>query len=123
MQFNYGRRLYCAGYLNEAGQAFRAAKTTGRDTYYEMRADEILHPQYFTPQDGLYPVFEQAGHDPLLVQGVLLQRQGHQHSAERLYARAARAPAERRRGRRSRPRSLASTRTTCRPRSPASARS
>ena len=90
VQFNRGIVLYCAGYLAEAAQAFRAAKTAGRDTYYEMRADEILHPQYFTPQDGLYPVFEQAGHDRLLLQGALLQRQGHQHSAERVYARAAR---------------------------------
>src|SRR4051794_29456984 len=29
VQFNYGIALYCAGYLAEAGQAFRAAKTTG----------------------------------------------------------------------------------------------
>ncbi len=90
VQFNRGIVLYCAGYLSEAAQAFRAAKTAGRDTYYEMRADQILHPQYFAPEDGLYPVFEQQGHDRLLVQGQLLQRQGHQHSAERVYARAAR---------------------------------
>jgi Flp pilus assembly protein TadD len=90
VQFNYGVALFCAGYLNEAGQAFRAAKTTGRNTLYEMRADEILHPQFFTPQDGLYPVFQPTRADPLLVQGVLQQRQGHQHSAERLYRRAAR---------------------------------
>ena len=63
---------------------------SGRDTLYEMRADEILHPQYFAPQDGLYPVFQQIRPNRLLVQGVLLQRQGHQHSAERLYLRAAR---------------------------------
>ena len=90
VQFNRGIALFCAGYLAEAEQAFRAAKVAGRDTYYEMRADQILHPQYFTSEDGLYPVFEQVGHDPLLLQGVLLQRQGHQHSAERVYARAAR---------------------------------
>ena len=90
MEFNRGSSSSAPGYLGEASQAFRAAKTAGRDTYYEMRADQILHPQYFTPQDGLYPVFEQEGHDRLLLQGVLLQRQGHQHSAERVYARAAR---------------------------------
>jgi hypothetical protein len=56
----------------------------------EMRADEILHPQFFAPQDGLYPLFEPTGTDPLLLRGVVLQRAGHQHSAERLYARAAR---------------------------------
>lgn len=90
VQFNYGVALFCAGYLNEASQAFRAAKTSGRDTLYEMRADEILHPQFFTPQDGLYPVFQPSRPEPLLVQGVVQQRQGHQHSAERLYRRAAR---------------------------------
>jgi tetratricopeptide (TPR) repeat protein len=90
VQFNYGIALFCAGYLNEAEQAFRAAKQGGRDTFYEMRADEFLHPQYFVPQDGLYPIFEPTGFDPLLRRGVVLQRGGHQHSAERLYARAAR---------------------------------
>lgn len=90
VQFNYGIALFCAGYLNEAETAFRAAKTSGRDTFYEMRADEFLHPQYFVPTDGLYPLFEPTGTDPLLLRGVVLQRAGHQHSAERLYARAAR---------------------------------
>jgi Flp pilus assembly protein TadD len=90
VQFNYGIALFCAGYLDEAEQAFRAAKQSGRDTFYEMRADELLHPQYFVPQDGLYPVFEPTGTDPLLLRGVVLQRAGRQHSAERLYARAAR---------------------------------
>ena len=35
-------------------------------------------------------MFEPTGPDPLLVRGVVLQRDGHQHSAERLYAKAAR---------------------------------
>lgn len=90
VQFNYGIVLFCSGYLSEASQAFRAAKTTGRDTYYEMRADEILHPQYYQPPDGLYPLFQPLHVTPLLEQGLLLQRQGHQHSAERVYAKAAR---------------------------------
>jgi tetratricopeptide (TPR) repeat protein len=91
VQFNDGVALFCAGFLDEAQRAFRAAKQGGRDTLYEMRADEILHPQFFAPQDGLYPLFEPAGStDPLLLRGVVLQREGHQHSAERLYARAAR---------------------------------
>lgn len=90
VQFNYGIVLFCSGYLSEAEQAFRAAKQGGRDTFYEMRADEILHPQFFAPPDGLYPLFEPTGNDPLLLRGVVLQRAGHQHSAERLYARAAR---------------------------------
>jgi tetratricopeptide (TPR) repeat protein len=90
VQFNYGVALFCAGYLTEAGQAFRAAKASGRDTFYEMRADEILHPQYFTPSDGLYPLFQPLRRNALLLRGVLLQRQGHQHSAERVYLKAAR---------------------------------
>jgi predicted Zn-dependent protease len=90
VQFNYALALFCGGYLAEADRAFRAAKQTGRDTYYEMRADSILHPQYFQPLDGLYPLFQPTTADPLLLRGLLLQRQGHQHSAERVYARAAR---------------------------------
>jgi predicted Zn-dependent protease len=89
VQFNYGVALYCGGYVDEAAQAFRTAKSVGRDTIYEMRADEILHPQYFVPQDGLYPLFQQTRPNELLARGVVLQRQGHQHSAERLYERAA----------------------------------
>ncbi len=85
--FNYGRALQCRGYLADAAQAYTAAKAAGRDTQYEIEADNALHPQFF---QGGYPIFEPEGDDPLLVRGVLLQRQGHQHSAERLYLRAAR---------------------------------
>lgn len=87
VQFNYGVMLFCAGYLGEAEQAFRAAKTAGRDTFYEIQADSILHPQFFS---GGYPIFDLQGRDPLLIRGVVLQREGKQHSAERLFARAAR---------------------------------
>jgi tetratricopeptide (TPR) repeat protein len=89
VQFNYGSVLWCAGYLNEAEQAYLAAKKSGRDTYYEMKADIILHPQYFKPADGLYPRPEIDTKNPLLIQGELMQRQGHQHSAAKLYAKAA----------------------------------
>lgn len=90
VQFNFGTALFCAGYVADAEQAYRQAKKAGYDTYYEMRADEIMHPQYFQPTDGLYPIFEPQHADPLLIQGVILQRRGRQHSAEQLYARAAR---------------------------------
>jgi predicted Zn-dependent protease len=90
VQFNFGTALFCAGYISDADAAFRQAKKAGRDTYYEMRADEILHPQFFQPQDGLYPIFQPQHRDTLLLQGVLFQRRGKQHSAEQLYARAAR---------------------------------
>lgn len=84
--FNDGSALYCSGYVEEAAQAYTAAKKAGYDTYYEIEADNLLHPQFF--QDG-YPLFQYAGHDPLLVQGQVAQRAGHQHSAEKLWARAA----------------------------------
>lgn len=87
IQFNDGVALLCAGYLVEAEQALRRAKVAGRDTRYEIRADDILHPQYF--QQG-YPPFTYTGRDPLLVRGQVLQRQGHQRSAERVWSRAAR---------------------------------
>lgn len=91
VRFNYAVALLCKGYLADASTAFAAAKSSGRDTFYEMRADEFLHPQLFQPPDGLYPVFQAVGDpDPLLVRGTVAQRQGHQHTAERLFAQAAR---------------------------------
>jgi len=87
VQFNDGTALLCAGYTSEATQAYEQAKKAGRDTWYEVRADNLLHPQFFT--DG-YPPFVLTGRDPLLIEGQLEQRQFHQHSAERLFARAAR---------------------------------
>lgn len=86
VQFNYGSVLFCAGYTDDALQAYRAAKQTGLDTQYRITADNLLHPQYF---DQGYPIFEPTGRDPLLIRGNLLQREGHQVSAERLYRRAA----------------------------------
>ena len=86
VQFNYGLALYCGSFDAEAIQALRKAKKDGRDTRYEVAADDILHPQYF--QDG-YPLFQYAGHDPLLIQGQVVQRNYHQRTAERLWARAA----------------------------------
>ncbi|HEY2327153.1 MAG TPA: hypothetical protein VGH52_06680, partial [Gaiellaceae bacterium] len=85
-QFNYGIALECRGFLNDASQALAAAKKSGRDTQYEIVADQLLHPQYF--QEG-YPLFVASGPDPLLIRGSVLQRDGHQHSAEALYAKAA----------------------------------
>jgi tetratricopeptide (TPR) repeat protein len=87
VQFNYGVALQCHGYLSDAVSAYEAAKRTGRDTLYEVDADNLLHPQFF---QGGYPIFQPTRPQPLLLRGVVLQREGHQHSAERLYARAAR---------------------------------
>src|SRR3569833_2400073 len=52
--FNYGIALLCRGYVADASTVLERAKAVGRDTYYEMRADELLHPQFFQPSDGLY---------------------------------------------------------------------
>jgi tetratricopeptide (TPR) repeat protein len=88
VQFNYGFALYCAGYLDEAVQAFTAAKKAGANTFYAIRADSILHPQFFSQG---YPIFQASGVvDPLVRQGIAAQVAGHQQTAERLYARAAR---------------------------------
>ena len=87
VQFNFGSALFCRGYTADAIQAYQAAKRTGRDTQYEISADNVLHPGFFA---GGYPIFEPTGDDPLLIRGNVMQREGHQHSAERLYARAAR---------------------------------
>jgi predicted Zn-dependent protease len=87
VQFNYGTALYCGGFIADALQAFRAAKRAGRDTYYEIQSDVLLHPQYFSQG---YPPFFTESRDPLVVQGAILQRGGHVHSAERVWARAAR---------------------------------
>lgn len=85
--FNYAFALYCGGYVNEATTAFEQAKKAGYDTFYEIESDVLLHPQFF---DNGYPPFQYTGRDPLLLAGALKQRQGHQHSAEKLWAKAAR---------------------------------
>src|SRR5262249_58595112 len=86
VQLYRGIGLLWAGYTNEAEQALEQTKKLGRDTQWEIAADNILHPQYF----GGYPVFAPISRNPLLQQGSHLQAQGHQHSAERVYQRAAR---------------------------------
>jgi predicted Zn-dependent protease len=86
VQFNYGWALFCGDFDADAVPVLRKAKTLGRDTRYQVLADNILHPQFFL--DG-YPPFEYAGRDPLLVQGQIAQRAYHQETAERLWARAA----------------------------------
>ena len=86
VQFNYATLLFCRGYFADATTAFRQAKKVGRDTFYEVEADNLLHPQFFHPADGPgYPIFEATRPDPLLERGIVLQREFHQHSAEKLY--------------------------------------
>src|SRR5262249_8210844 len=87
VQFNYATALFCAGFVGDAESAYRTAKKAGRNTFYEIQSDVVLHPQFF---DQGYPPFVSETRDPLLVQGEILQRAGHEHSAERVFARAAR---------------------------------
>jgi tetratricopeptide (TPR) repeat protein len=86
VQLYRGIGLLWAGYTNESEAALEKTKKLGRDTRWEIAADNILHPQYF----GGYPVFSPIKRNALLEQGSRLQAQGHQHSAERVYLRAAR---------------------------------
>ncbi len=86
VQFNYGWALFCGGFDADAVPVLARAKRLGRDSRYAVVADNILHPQYF--QNG-YPLFEYSGRDPLLIQGQIAQRNYHQQTAERLWARAA----------------------------------
>jgi tetratricopeptide (TPR) repeat protein len=93
VQLYLGIGLFWAGYTNEAGQALEQVKKkgVGYDTRWEVAADNILHPQ-FAPN---YPIFQPLRPNPLLARGSRLQLEGHQHSAERLYLRAAaRAPGD-----------------------------
>jgi tetratricopeptide (TPR) repeat protein len=86
--FNDALALYCGGYVDEASTAFVQAKKDGYDTYYEVESDVLLHPSFF--QNRGYPPFAEKSSDPLIVQGELEQREYHQHSAEKLWAKAAR---------------------------------
>ena len=86
VQFYRGIGLLWAGYTGDAETVLEQAKRLGRDTRWEIAADNILHPQYFQG----YPVFTPVRPNTLLARGARLQAQGHQQSAERLYRRAAR---------------------------------
>jgi tetratricopeptide (TPR) repeat protein len=86
VQLYLGIGLFWDGYDREAETALEAAKKYGRDTPWEIAADNVLHPQFFTG----YPVFAPVRPNALLSQGARLQAAGHQHSAERIYRKAAR---------------------------------
>jgi tetratricopeptide (TPR) repeat protein len=86
VQLYLGIGLLWVGYDREAEAALEAAKKYGRDTPWEIAADNVLHPQFFTG----YPVFAPVRPNALLSQGARLQAQGHQHAAELIYQRAAR---------------------------------
>jgi tetratricopeptide (TPR) repeat protein len=90
VQYYRGVALLWAGYPSDAQTALESAKRLGRNTIIQGRADNLLHPNYFQPSNGPpYPVFIPLTRNSLLEQGSRLQQQGHQISAERMFARAA----------------------------------
>jgi predicted Zn-dependent protease len=90
VQYYRGIALFWGGYLGDAEAALRDAKRVGRDTPWEIKADDLLHPDY---QVG-YPIFQPLQPNALLQKGERLQREGHQRSASRMFDRAARAEPE-----------------------------
>ena len=88
VQLYLGIGLLWAGYTADAEQALEQVrkKGVGYDTQWEVQADNILHPQFFQGN----PVFTATRPSKLLDRGSRLQAQGHQHSAELVFARAAR---------------------------------
>ena len=69
VQLYLGIGLFWDGYDREAETALEAAKKYGRDTPWEIAADNVLHPQFFTG----YPVFAPVRPNALLSQGARLQ--------------------------------------------------
>ena len=87
VQLYLGIALLWAGYDPDAEAVLEHVKSkgVGWDTPWEIQADNLLHPQYFLDD----PLFKPIGNEPILWRGYLLQAEGHQHSAEHLYAVAA----------------------------------
>ena len=90
VQYYRGVALLWAGYPSDAQTALEKAKSLGRDTIIQGRADNLLHPDFFQPGQGPpYPVFIPTTPNKLLRTGSVLQQQGRQVSAERVFAKAA----------------------------------
>jgi hypothetical protein len=87
VQLYRGVALVWAGYGSDAVAPLQKAKKLGWNTPWEIAADNLLHPQYLAGD----PPFRPVGADSvgLLEQGARLQAEGHRHSAERLFLRAA----------------------------------
>jgi tetratricopeptide (TPR) repeat protein len=103
-----GLALYWSRRDQEAETAWRAAERLQPDTPYAVRAEDFLHPRFFTGLPTYVPSFEPAlritptvfdelkrkaatgGARAKLLYGVALQRLGHPVSAERAFAAAER---------------------------------
>jgi tetratricopeptide (TPR) repeat protein len=108
VRLHLGFALYWAGQRQQALDAWKAARRGQPDTLSAVRADDLLHPQYnrglptFVPSFAA-PSFTARGDKAQLAElergrsvhdriwyGIALQRLGHPHSAERVFAEAAR---------------------------------
>ncbi len=87
VQYNEATALLCAGYARTRARPSAARRRRGATRRTRSRRTTSSTPS--TSSHG-YPIFQYAGKDTLLVQGQLEQRQFHQHTAERLFAKAAR---------------------------------
>jgi tetratricopeptide (TPR) repeat protein len=89
VQYFRGVALDWAGYPIDASAALERAKTLGKNTMIHNEADALNHRGFLQTGPPFYPVFQPSVPNKLLQQGSQLQVQGHQVSAEHLYARAA----------------------------------
>ena len=109
VQLHLGFALYWAGQRKQALEAWREAQGVQPDTFSSIRAGDLLHPQYnrglptfvpsfsaprtlggLGPQEQLDALARGRSEHMKLLYGVALQRLGHQVSAERAFAEAAR---------------------------------
>jgi len=90
VQYFRGVALLWAGYPVDAQAALQFAKKLGTNTIIQGRADNLLHPGYYQPTNANpYPIFQPIEKNALLERGSLVQQEGHQESAEKLFAQAA----------------------------------
>jgi tetratricopeptide (TPR) repeat protein len=89
VQYFRGVALDWAGYPIDGSAALERAKTLGKNTMIHNEADALNHRGFLQTGPPFYPVFQPSVPNALLQQGSRLQAQGHQVSAEHLYAKAA----------------------------------
>jgi tetratricopeptide (TPR) repeat protein len=89
VQYFRGVALDWAGYPIDGNAALERAKTLGKNTMIHNEADSLNHRGFLQTGPPFYPVFQPLVPNALLEQGSRLQVEGHQTSAEHVYAQAA----------------------------------
>ncbi len=89
VQYFRGVALDWAGYPIDGAAALDRAKTLGKNTMIHNQADALNHRGFLQTGPPFYPVFQPSVPNTLLEQGSRLQVEGHQVSAEHLFAKAA----------------------------------